>query len=205
MASKLKLIGLIGRKGSGKDTAALTLLSQGYRNVKFAGALKDMLRCLLAYQGTDQETIERMVEGDLKETPTPLLGGREPRYAMQTLGTEWGRYLIASDLWVRTAIRRASGHHTVITDVRFPNEVDAVHEAGGVCFGVTADWIAATPGEHESEALIDELIASLPEKQRIINVKGEVGNEAAAIREFQNRFLSQLSDLQELVSSGGQT
>lgn len=195
MASVPKLVGLIGRKGSGKDTAALVLLEMGHQNVKFAGALKDMVRTVLAYQGLNAATIERMVEGDLKEVASGYLAGQTPRFAMQTLGTEWGRDLIASDFWVGTTIRKAGGRPTVITDVRFPNEMEAVEKAGGVCFGITADWITATEGEHESEALIDDLIAALPVSQKIINRRGVVGEEAYAIQEFQKRFLSKLSDL----------
>jgi hypothetical protein len=120
------LLGLVGRKGSGKDTAAELLLSQGYQNVKFAGALKEMIRSLLAYQGVDESTIDRMIEGDLKEVPTDYLGGHTPRFAMQTLGTEWGRDLIGKNFWVGTAMRRAEGKPSVVTDVRFPNEVEAV-------------------------------------------------------------------------------
>lgn len=195
MKSTPRLIGLLGRKGSGKDTAALALLSRGYQNVKFAGALKDMIRVLLAYQGVDPYIVERMVEGDLKEEPTAFLGGQAPRFAMQTLGTEWGRTLIADDLWVKTAIRRAGDRETVITDVRFPNEMEAVVAAGGVCFGITADWITPVEGEHESEALIDDLIASLPDGQKIINRRAAPGHEPYAIQEFQMRFLEMLSRL----------
>lgn len=195
MKSTPRLIGLLGRKGSGKDTAALALLARGYQNVKFAGALKDMIRVLLTYQGVDPYIVERMVEGDLKEEPTAFLGGQTPRFAMQTLGTEWGRTLIADDLWVNTAIRRSEVHQTVITDVRFPNEMEAVVAAGGVCFGITADWIMPVEGEHESEALIDDLIASLPEGQKIINRRAAPGQEPFAIQEFQMRFLEMLSRL----------
>lgn len=192
MTSTPTLIGLIGRKGSGKDTAAAVLLARGYQNVKFAGALKDMLRHLLAYQGVDGDTIERMIEGDLKEVPTPFLGGQEPRFAMQTLGTEWGRKLIAEDLWVTSAIARSDGRRSVITDVRFPNERDAILEAGGVCFGITADWIKPTPGEHESEALIDQMIAALPDDRKMVNRLAAPGYEEYVIQEFQTRFLAKI-------------
>jgi hypothetical protein len=114
---------------------------------------------------------------------------------MQTLGTEWGRNLIADDLWVKSAIRRAGDLRTVITDVRFPNEMEAVVAAGGVCFGITADWITPVEGEHESEALIDDLIASLPAGQKIINRRAAPGQEPFAIQEFQMRFLDTLSRL----------
>jgi hypothetical protein len=196
MTSLPQLVGLIGRKGAGKDTAAEVLLSVGYENVKFAGALKDMIRSLLAYQGVEEEVIERMVEGDLKEVPTPYLAGRTPRYAMQTLGTEWGRDQIADDLWVGTAIRRAGNFDkVVITDVRFPNEKTAVDEAGGVCVGITADWITATEGEHASEALIDEIIERLPDARKITNLRAAPGQTREAIEEFHRRFLKLLSHL----------
>lgn len=195
MTSLPPLIGLIGRKGSGKDTAALTLLGRGYQNVKFAGALKDMLRTFLAYQGLDPETVERMVEGDLKEVPTPYLCGQTPRHAMQTLGTEWGRDLIASDVWVTSAINRTSGKPSVLTDVRFPNERDAIYSAGGICIGITADWIKPTPGEHESEALIDKMISELPETCRITNRRAAPGEENLVIQEFQTRFITKLQHL----------
>jgi rhodanese-related sulfurtransferase len=196
MASQLPgLVGLIARKEAGKDTAAEVLLEQGYQNVKFAGALKDMIRCVLAYQGADDTTIERMIEGDLKEVPTDYLAGKTPRFAMQTLGTEWGRNLIGENFWVGAAIARAVGQPTVITDVRFPNEVDAVHEAGGVAIGIEADWIVPTEGEHESEAAIDGLIAALPASQKVFNRKGKAGEIRKAIQEFQARFQQILSSL----------
>lgn len=198
MSSKLpRLVGLIGRKGAGKDTAADLLLSRGYQNVKFAGALKDMIRCVLAYQGVDATTIERMIEGDLKEVPTDYLAGRTPRYAMQTLGTEWGRKLIGEDFWVGATLLRIKAFLTdnrevVVTDVRFHNEMDEIEEEGGVNYGVEADWIKPVEGEHESEALIDGLIATLPPSQRIVNRLAPAGQLREAIQEFQMRFLHML-------------
>ena len=67
------VIGITGHKGSGKDTAAEGLAAQGFTHVKLADALKAMLRKLLACQGADAEMIRRMIDGDLKEVPTPLL------------------------------------------------------------------------------------------------------------------------------------
>lgn len=193
MTSQPDLIGLLGRKGSGKDTAAAVLLSQGYQNVKFAGALKEMLRSLLAYQGADADTIERMIEGDLKEVPTDYFAGQTPRFAMQTLGTEWGRDLIGTNFWVGTAMRRASGQKTVITDVRFPNEVEAIDSEGGAVVGITADWIVATKGEHESERLIDALIEKLPPLRKLLNRKHP--SIEKGIQEFQRRFLHLIESL----------
>jgi hypothetical protein len=169
------------------------LLSQGYQNVKFAGALKEMIRTLLAYQGLDAGTIDRMIEGDLKEVPTDYLAGKTPRFAMQTLGTEWGRDLIGKNFWVGTAMRRAGGQPSVITDVRFHNELDAVVEAGGVNVGIVAEWVKPVDGEHESEALIDGIIAGLPEGQQITNRR--LATPDVGIADFQRRFLHLLGTL----------
>ncbi len=109
---------------------------------------------------------------------------------MQTLGTEWGRNLIGDNFWVELAMSKAlSSQRAVITDVRFPNEVEAVQNHGGVVVGISADWIVPVEGEHESERLIDGLIAALPATHRIINKRGDADYVPEAIQEFQRRFL----------------
>lgn len=70
-----------------------------------------------------------------------MLCGHSARYAMQVLGTEWGRQQIGEDLWERiwcNAVAR-SGHRAVADDVRFPNEVDAVKRCGGYVICVVRD------------------------------------------------------------------
>jgi dephospho-CoA kinase len=86
-----RLIGLVGVRRSGKDTAAQILDNIGYRNIKFAEPLKAMLRTYLEYAGVNANHIERIIDGDLKEASREVFGHRSARYAMQTLGTEWGR------------------------------------------------------------------------------------------------------------------
>jgi hypothetical protein len=195
MTSKPTLVGFVGRKWSGKDTGASGLVEVGYANVKFAGGLKVMLAALLEYQGVDRVTVERMLEGDLKETPTPYLGGRTPRHAMQTLGTEWGRELIADDIWVQIGLNKAKTGKSVITDVRFPNEAAAIKEAGGVVIGIEADWINPVEGEHESEAKIDEIISGLPLSHRVRNTKVSGLSDEANIAAFRERVSAVLISL----------
>ena len=78
-----ELIGLVGAAHCGKTTVAI-LLSREHRYVRlrFADTIKDMLRVL----GLSDEQLD----GNLKEVPTDLLYGKTPRWAMQSLGTEWG-------------------------------------------------------------------------------------------------------------------
>lgn len=77
-----------------------------------------------------------------------------PRFALQRLGTEWGRGCCKST-WVDYAIRRAknlecNGYHVVlITDVRFVNEARAISATGGYVVRVHRE--GRGPGPHASE------------------------------------------------------
>jgi len=143
----MKIIGLVGRLGSGKTTAAEYLEEQyGFSRVKFADPLKDMLRAI----GLDEDHIE----GHLKEEPCDLLMGQTPRHAMQTLGTEWGRNCIHPNLWVRLWMERAGTKRIVIADdCRFPNEMAAIRENGGTLIRIVPDFpgFKNAPITHESE------------------------------------------------------
>ena len=97
------LIGFAGRAGAGKTTAACTVCAEfpGYVRLSFASPLRDMLRVL----GISDED---MSAG--KESPHPLLCGRSPRFALQHLGTEWGRQMIGPELWVGVALHLSLIH-----------------------------------------------------------------------------------------------
>lgn len=121
------IIGLTGFIGSGKDTAAEYLIQNyGFKGVKFADGLKDMMRAIGI-------TTEELEDRKLKEQPHPLLCGRTPRYAMQKLGTEWGRDLIADNIWTNLWASRCNGKPLVVTaDMRFFNEAAAIEANKGI-------------------------------------------------------------------------
>ena len=147
------VVGLCGRAGSGKSTAARYLVeSHGFVRRPFAALLKGMLRYLLHAQGVSSDVVERMVEGDLKEVPTPHLGGTTPRRAMQTLGTDWGRAL-SPNLWIETWAASLAGLDRVVADdVRFENEATAVRGLGGYVFRIERAGAGSTSGaRHASE------------------------------------------------------
>lgn len=147
------VLGLCGLAGSGKSTAARYLVEQhGFVRRPFAALLKGMLRCLLHAQCVPSDTVERMVEGDLKDVPTTCLGGATPRRAMQTLGTEWGRAL-SPDLWVETWAASLTGLDRVVADdVRFENEAAAVRALGGYVLRIERAGAGSASGAmHASE------------------------------------------------------
>lgn len=151
--TKPRLIALVGLAGSGKSTAAQHLTTNhGYRVEKLAGPLKGMLRAL--------GLTESHIEGELKEVPCDLLGGRTPRYAMQTLGTEWGRDLIHPSLWVNAWMDRARNGLVVTDDCRFENEAEAVRRLGGIIVRVVRPSHGNGAG-HASESGQARIVADL--------------------------------------------
>ncbi len=140
----LVLIGVQGAMGAGKSTIRWTLVnSMGFKIISMADPLK---AALMAMGATKSE-----VYGEDKAKPNELWGDRTNRYAMQTLGTEWGRQIIHPDIWVECVRRKIDTMYQkfllnsprgtrpkattllriVIDDVRFPNEADMVHQFGG--------------------------------------------------------------------------
>lgn len=131
-----------------------------------------------------------------------------PRIMLQNLGTEWGRQEISPDIWIdeliSTATRVLQGYGysreegvsnkktkviprgVVVSDVRFKNELDAIHAAGGKLIRVcraAADKKAKKLGiaGHASEAeqatfsneLFDAVVqneGSLPDLYKNIDV-----------------------------------
>ena len=161
-APKAPLIALYSpRAQSGKSTVADILAgTYGYRCVKFAGPLKDMVRGLLKSMELRDDTVERMVEGDLKESVVPGFRTVTPRHLMQTLGTDWGREAVDADLWTKVAMHKADvlrdmGLPVVIDDMRFPNEFKAVTEAGGVTVKIIRDE-SPVVGASRYEGLLDK-------------------------------------------------
>ena len=145
------IIGLTGKKRSGKDTAAQALVARGYTQLSFAAPLKAMIRALLAWADYTPTHIDRMVDGDLKEHVA--LEGKTARYLMQSLGTEWGREHVSPGIWVNLCIDKALRcQNAVISDVRFPNEAEAIRKAGGKIVKIFRRGTDASDS-HPSEAI----------------------------------------------------
>lgn len=124
----MRLIGLTGLPRSGKDTAAEYLVrAEGYTRRAFATPLKEAAALLLnreVYEMEGQQGFDR--EALLPEW------GFSTRWFLQRFGTECMRNQIDQDFWIKRmrSSLLAGGSH-VITDVRFQNEADLVHELGG--------------------------------------------------------------------------
>lgn len=159
------LIGLAGRAGSGKDSAAAYLVQQyGFVQAAFADPIRSMVLLCLEEAGVDHAYL---TERSLKDQVIPGLGV-SARGLMQSIGTEVGRALEA-DLWVRHLALRLGLHpaafapvhdRIVISDVRFPNEQRWVVAAGGGVIRLhRSSAVPVRP--HESEQWVDALKADM--------------------------------------------
>lgn len=148
------IIGICGLIGSGKDTAADYLVGfHGFRRDSFAGTLKDAVSAVF---GWDRELIEgRTPEARAwREQVDPWWAERlgmphlTPRWILQYWGTEVCREHFHDDIWIAALQSRLArrSDHTVISDVRFPNEIKAIKEQGGrivwIQRGVIPHWYA---------------------------------------------------------------
>ena len=133
------IIGICGLIGAGKDTAADYLVNlHGFRRESFANSLKDAVSTVF---GWDRELLEgRTKEARAwREQVDPWWAERlqmphlTPRWVLQYWGTEVCRRGFHDDIWIAALESRLAKRtdNTVISDVRFPNEVKAIKAQGG--------------------------------------------------------------------------
>lgn len=144
------LIGIAGKARSGKDTVGQYIADRwGMLQMSFAEPLKWGLQAML---GLPMDYIN----GPNKEEIIPAFDA-SPRKMLQTLGTEWGRELVHTDIWVTVAHNRilhaqgqSPGVRAVFTDVRMPNEAAWIRNNGLLVHILRPD--APQVREHVSEA-----------------------------------------------------
>jgi hypothetical protein len=146
------IIGICGFIGSGKDTVADYLVNfHEFRRESFASTLKDSVAAVFGWDRT-------MLEGRTKEAREwreqvdPWWAERlamptlTPRWVLQYWGTEVCRKGFHDDIWIASLENklRSSKDHVVISDCRFPNEIQSIRAAGGIIVwvqrGELPDW-----------------------------------------------------------------
>lgn len=144
---KAVVIGLCGPAGCGKDALADFLaLNEGYEKIRFAHFLYRMI-----YQLPFLEE-HRWHDRNWKESVHPFYGV-SPRRMLQTLGTEWGRDLVNTDMWVKlaqwTVESRFSKRFFVFPDLRFANEANWLRTIGGLSVRIQRPDPTSIKGSNE--------------------------------------------------------
>ena len=163
-AQKTTVVGLIGRAGTGKDTAAAHLCAHyGFVRVAFADPLKNMIEVHLEERGIDHAYL---YEPGWKDMPIPGIGF-SAREMLQRLGDAYRQ--MDPDFWVRALadVLGMRGSPTlwapvhdriVISDVRYPNERDWVHSCGGTLVRLVRETAPAVRN-HSSDQHADYMPA----------------------------------------------
>lgn len=142
---------------SGKSTAALHLERVwGYRLVKFAGALRNVLHSFLLHFGYTSDQAREFLLSDINKSVSlsKVPGRPTPRRLMISLG-QWGRS-IDPDVWVAAAVNAMAAvirpdARFVIDDLRFPNEWKFVKDRGGLILKVERPGFGPVEMEAEGE------------------------------------------------------
>ena len=146
----MDLIGIVGRKRSGKDTLA-RFASEEWEDIdilSFADPLKQA--CKHAYNLKDHQ-LEKTK--DVVDTRW----GMTPREMMKSMGHEYFRSE-DPDHWVKNMGFRVRGlKRVIISDVRYHNEARFIRESGGVLVHVKRET-GGVCDDHPSERATDEIV-----------------------------------------------
>ena len=161
------IIGISGKAGSGKDTAAKMLevlyanpdisyedfANKRYKNfadiqiVHFADSLKETAQVLFRISEWETNTQEG------KKTTINWIG-KTVRELLQGIG-QGLRDAIDPNLWVKILFANTEGWtNYIIADVRYPNEIKAIKERNGILLRI--DRKGAGAGNHSSETALDD-------------------------------------------------
>jgi len=167
------LIAFLGKKSSGKDTAADFLIkNDNYIKYVFADPLKKGIQAFFNLSD------DQLYDEKLKEIIDPRWGV-SPRKLLQTIGTDIFQYLIHDLLpnlkgekrnhwvtlfkeWYLEELNKNPNMNVVIADARFTHEIKAIKELGGKVFKIVRPRLEENVDEHLSENEIncipDEMI-----------------------------------------------
>lgn len=181
----MAIIGISGKMGSGKDTLGKILceLAPQYEIKKYATKLKQIASLLSGIpikKFKDEEFKKNLMSSEwwTLNKPTPAYGdmynSMSVREFLQRIGTDALRDGLHPDVWVnalmadykvKSTFKGVTNYNTnpiieyvpnwIITDVRFPNEVQAIVDRGGIIIRINRTDKSRINADHPSETALD--------------------------------------------------
>lgn len=172
----MKIIAFGHRKRTGKDTLAKALAEalsekvgkQFVKKAAFADPLYFICHMLYSWDGFATKEDYDLELAD-KTVVLPTIG-KTPRQILIEMGTPAIRDVVYSNTWIDYTLRKQSSDlkFLFISDLRFPNEFNAVKEAGGICVRIDRPSIPNT------EDLADSALANETRWDSIITNDGSL-------------------------------
>jgi len=155
----MRIIGITGAAGSGKDTLANILVDDGQSIIySMASPLKESASILF---GIDIDDFYDRVK---KETINDVWGFT-PRELLIKMGTDFGRNVINKDIFIKRAQVELDKHKNsligkfIIPDIRFDNEAEFVKNNNGIVIKISRDNRDVVQVNHETEyGISDDLV-----------------------------------------------
>ena len=179
------IVGFGHRRQVGKDTLAEMVKQRLFGSVlvertSFARQLKLAAYRLFRYAGMQDPDFYDVHPERREEALYPVMK-KTPRQIWIEMGNAMRR--IAPDIWIRNVLDdhpRPRADVLLISDVRYPNEVKAIRDRGGIVVKVVR------PGVPESDDVADSALAEMPDKawDRIVVNDGDkhaLRSKAAAV------------------------
>ncbi len=162
------IIGLSGYAQTGKDTVAQHLVEHyGFTRIAFADPIREALYALNPMITDIPELLGVRLSWLVDRLGWEFVkqDSGQVREYLQRMGTEVARNQWGQDFWVDLAMKKAGNiANVVITDVRFPNEYDAIVANGGEVWRVEKPGVVAV-NAHPSETALD----SYPFRRCVLN------------------------------------
>jgi hypothetical protein len=162
-----RVIGLCGRAGVGKDEVAKILGGYGYERTAFANELKREVDERLKWEylsfsaaasyGDSGAEIERLLFACRGVSPWEKPTPPDMRRLLQLWGSEYRRQQDPG-YWTKRVIEQIESspeQRFSVSDVRFPNEAEAIEALGGVVWKIERPGIIRDTALHVSESMVD--------------------------------------------------
>lgn len=188
----MRIIAFTGPKTCGKDTAAKALLdlpdlgTKYFIQEQFARGTKDIGKLVFGY------THEQLEDPILKETPTDTWPFLAPRVPLMDVAN-WFRDQYGGTVWVNALQNRLKGRELqsngwVITDLRFPEELEWLHSMNALVLYVEreeaemklsalqaeGDLMALNPSESHYDTMLQGCSAIVQNNGTIPQLHGQV-------------------------------